>query len=192
MTQTTETKMTKTAKKVASTPRGFRSITASINTIDVTAAAAFYETVFGAIVTDTLMAPNSDIVLFAQMKIDGTTLMLTLDETALPSAGTGHITLHHYLETIETTLEAALAAGAISISPLGPTWWGDLNAAFVDPFGIRWNIAKRVERLTADERDQRLQDIYRQEDDMPAQTAPMETDADVENTAAGDVTQTGT
>ncbi len=151
--------------KVAAVPKGFRSITASLAVADVKAAIDFYTTALNAEVSDTLTAPDSDLMIHAQIKIGGTALLLVLDETALPTAGTGHVILHHYLDAIEDTYSAAIKAGAVTISPVTPTWWGDLNAALIDPFGVRWNLAKRVERLSAPEREQRMRKVFQM--DMP-------------------------
>ncbi|SFM49432.1 VOC family protein [Shimia aestuarii] len=152
--------MTSPNPKVAPVPKGFRSITASLSVQDVSAAIAYYTNAFAAEVIDTLSAPDSDEMLHAQIKIAGTTLLVTLNKAALPTAGTGHVTLHHYLDDIEGTYESAIDAGALPESPLVATWWGDLNASLIDPFGIRWNLAKRVERLSKDEKDARLKELY--------------------------------
>lgn len=146
--------------KLAAVPKGFRSITASVTVSDVQAAIDFYTAVLKAETTEFLTEPNSDVVIYAQIKISGTSLFLIQDKFALPTAGTGSLSLHHYLDDFEDTYQAALEAGAVAISPVTPTWWGDLNAVLIDPFGIRWNLAKRVERLSNDEKTQRLQELY--------------------------------
>lgn len=172
--------MTSPNPKVAAVPKGFRSITASLAVADIQAAIDFYSNAFNAETSEVLTAPDSDEVIHAQIKIGGTALLLVLDRTALPTAGTGHVSLHHYLDQIEDTFAAAIKGGAVAISPITPTWWGDLNAVLVDPFGMRWNLAKRVERLTPAERELRLRQAFRA--DLPesepaeiAETAQPET-----------------
>lgn len=152
--------MTSPNPKVAAVPKGFRSITASLSVQDVSAAIAFYSSAFAAEVIDTLCAPDSEEMLHAQIKIAGTTLLLSLNKAALSTAGTGHVTLHHYLEDIEGTYQAAIDAGALPESPVIKTWWGDLNASLIDPFGNRWNLAKRIERLSKDEKETRLKELF--------------------------------
>lgn len=183
--------MTSPNPKVAAVPKGFRSITASLALANVQAALDFYTEVFHAEIVEVLTAPDSDEVIHALVKIGGTALILVLDRTALPTAGTGHVSLHHYLEPIEDTFQAAVDGGAVAISPVTATWWGDLNAVLVDPFGIRWNLAKRVERLTPAERDQRLRQAFLldlpESDVAPGEeTAVPETAATVPELAAGD------
>lgn len=152
--------MTQTNAKVAPVPRGFRALTPTIAVADVAQALAFYTDVFGAELVDSLTVPDSDVVIHAQIRIAADQVLLVKEPMALPTAGTGHVTLHHYLDGIETAFDAAVDHGAVVISPVVQTWWGDLNAVIVDPFGVRWNLAKRVERLTAEEKRARLAEIY--------------------------------
>jgi PhnB protein len=126
----------------------------------VAQALAFYSDVFGAELVDSLTVPESDVLIHAQIRIANDQILLVKEPMALPTAGTGHVTLHHYLEGIEAAFDAAVEHGAVAISPVVQTWWGDLNAVIVDPFGVRWNLAKRVERVSADEKQARLAEIY--------------------------------
>jgi len=167
--------------KIASTPKGFRSITASIAVSDVTAAISFYTKVLHGEMTESLAAPDNGMLLYAQVKIAGTTILLTLDKAALPSASTGHLSLHHYVDALEKTYKTAIDAGAVVIFPITETWWGDLNAVLIDPFGVRWSLAKRVERLSAGEREQRFLALYVA--DTPPKTSSEPNEQEIANDA---------
>ncbi len=180
--------MANSKAKMTTIPKGLRAITATISVADPAAALQFYTDVMGAEITDQLTAPDSEILLQAQIKLGGTPLIIVRDETALPSAGTGPVTLHFYLDALEETYDAALAAGAVPVAPVAATWWGDLNGVFIDPFGIRWSLAKRVERLNADERNKRLRDLY-----LPTPAtdqSPTESNAEIDPQPVSDATQT--
>ena len=146
--------MTSPNPKVAAVPKGFRSITPIITVSDVTAAIDYYSRAFGATVVEKLTTPGTETVFHAILKIGDTRLLLMLDA---PVPGNhGSVALHHYLEDLEAVFEASVQAGAIPLSPITETWWGDRQASVVDPFGVRWTLARRVERLSADERAERL------------------------------------
>ncbi len=137
--------------KVAPIPRGYRSVTPHITTSDIDAAIELYRSAFDATVVSTETVPNSDIVLFAQVKI-GNSLMTIGRGDAF---GPGVVSLHHYVEDADAVWTSALAAGFTEVSALAETYWGDRMGLLVDPIGVRWSIGQRVLRLSPDEREQR-------------------------------------
>ncbi|MCV2881573.1 VOC family protein [Actibacterium sp. XHP0104] len=170
--------MTSNTPKIAPIPKGLRAITATIATRDVAAAVAFYTEVLGAELVEDLAIPGTDALMHAHIKVAGVPLLLTLDTAAYPTAGTGLLSLYHYLDEIEAAYDAAIAKGAVAVSPLTATWWGDLTGVFVDPFGVRWTLAKRVERLSAEERNERLQALFTAPDPELEQDAAAEVEAE--------------
>ncbi len=143
--------MTVKTKKVAPIPRGFRSLTPHLATPDVSAAITIYGAAFGASVASVEKAPDTDVILFAQVKIGNSLLTIGQGE----AFGAGTLSLHHYVEDLDATWAAALTAGFTELSALEETYWGDRMGLMIDPLGVRWSIAQRVQRLSAEERDER-------------------------------------
>ena len=67
------------------------------------------------------------------------------------------VTLHTYVEDVDTVFERALAAGAKSLGPVENQFYGDRSGQFEDPFGHRWNIATHVEDVDPDEMARRAE-----------------------------------
>lgn len=137
--------------KVAPIPRGFRSVTPHITTADVSAAVVLYETALGASVDSVEMAPGTDVIIFARVKIGNSQLTIGQGE----AFGSGFVSLHHYVEDVDAAWEAAISAGFTELRALEETYWGDRMGLLADSLGVRWSIAQRVERLSTEERDQR-------------------------------------
>ena len=76
--------MTTSTAKIPTKPKGFNAITASIAVSNVADAIAFYADTLGAETIETLTIPDTDTVVYAAMKVSGTTFVLNLDETAQP------------------------------------------------------------------------------------------------------------
>lgn len=155
--------MTKKDTKVAPIPRGFKAITPHITAIDVNAAVALYESALGATRVSVETVPGTDIVIFAQLKIGNSALTIGQGE----AFGAGFVSLHHYVDDADTTWANALGAGFTELKTLEETYWGDRMGLMIDPLGVRWSIAQRVMRLTADERNARAKAAM----DIPVQTA---------------------
>ena len=160
--------------KIPTKPKGFNAITASIAVPNISDAVAFYADTLGADLIDCLTIPGSKTAIYATIKVSGTTVVLNLDDTALPYGEPGHVTLHHYLNDIEEVFEKAIHNGAVVVSPITPAWWGDLTAVLVDPFGVRWSLAQRAEQLNSQERRQRLEALYSppKVEEVPEQVGP--------------------
>lgn len=156
---------TKKQKAPAAVPQGFRRVTAQLVVADIDAAVTFYAAAFGAVEQDRAVMPGATAPVYARLRIGDTTVTLVAENLALglvtPRAvGGSGVTLHQYLDTLEETFEAAIAAGARIVEPLFDTYWGDRMGVIVDPFGHRWSLARRVERVTEDEKVERLAAIY--------------------------------
>ena len=171
--------MTASQTKIPTKPKGFNAITASISVANVTDAVAFYVKTLGAEPVETLTIPGTETAIYATIKVSGTTVVLNLDESAQSYNGPGQVTLHHYLEDIEAVFEKAVNNGAVVVSAIAPTWWGDMTAILVDPFGVRWSLAQRTEHLNAEQRRLRLETMY----DAPIESIEAE---DIEPAAATD------
>lgn len=133
--------------KVVSVPRGFRSVTPHIIATNVEDAVAMYKTAFNAKLMSSQTIPDTEIIIFAQIKIGNT--LLTVGQGQ--SYGAGSVSLHLYVEDAKETWDNAVEAGFTVINPLKERYWGDLTGLLSDPLGVQWSIGQRVEKLSAKE-----------------------------------------
>ncbi|ABG30524.1 hypothetical protein CEP88_14380 [Roseobacter denitrificans] len=143
-------------KKVAPIPRGYRSLTPHITTADVQYTIDLYTAALGAEVVETETVPDSDVLVGAVVKIGNSTLSISLGT----AYGAGVLSLHHYVEDIDASWDAAIATGFVPLRAIEETYWGDRSGLLVDPMGIQWSLGQRVLRLTAEERDARARAAY--------------------------------
>lgn len=145
--------------KVAAKPAGFRSITPNIAVTDVAYAVDFYSRVFQAAEIERVLEPGSQDPLYARLKIGDSNLILSRKSPGLPSLVCG-LSLHLYTETLDEIWALARDYGCRVVEPLHDTYWGDRLGVVSDPFGLQWSLGKRVERLTPEEKVQRLNRLY--------------------------------
>jgi PhnB protein len=56
-----------------------------------------------------------------------------------------------YVDDVDKTFNAALAAGAEVRMPVADMFWGDRYGSLVDPFGHEWSVATHIEDLSPEE-----------------------------------------
>lgn len=137
--------------KLATIPRGLRSLTPHVLCSDVDAAVALYQSIFDARVATSQPHPNGEALVFAQLRIGNSALTLSRGQ---PSSG-GALSLHFYVEDLEAPWGAAMAAGCAELMAPQDTYWGDRIGVLRDPFGVHWTIAQRIERVSPEERTRR-------------------------------------
>lgn len=150
--------MSKKPARVPPIPRGFRSLTPHVTTADVGEAVSLYETAFDAVVISSETIPDTETVMFAQIKIGNSLLTIGRGKTF----GPGFVSLHHYVEDADAIWEKALEAGFTVMSPLAETYWGDKAGVLVDPVGVRWSIGQRVTKINAQQRRARAREAMEQ------------------------------
>jgi PhnB protein len=138
--------------KVNPVPEGFHTVSPYIMLRDVDGAIAFYKEAFGATVTARETDENGNIR-NAEIKIGDSMLMFGQHaEIALPiSEPLPPLSFYMYVEDADATHAKAVAAGAKEIFPVDERFYGNREGGIVDPFGITWWIATRVEELTREE-----------------------------------------
>lgn len=136
-------------------PEGYHSVTPYLIVKSAAKAIDFYKQAFGA--TETLRVPQPDgRIVHAELKIGDSTIMLA-DEfperniRGPESLGGTPVTMHLYIEDVDTVAQRAVAAGAKEIRPVQDQFYGDRSGMFADPFGHQWNISTHVEDLSAEE-----------------------------------------
>ncbi len=109
------------------------------------AAIRFYGEVLGGIERFRVAMPNGTIG-FAELDIHGALLQLADADYAenTPLGGSVAISLHHRVEDVDATFQAAITAGAAAVAIPANDPHAGRRATFIDPFWHQWTIATRV------------------------------------------------
>jgi uncharacterized glyoxalase superfamily protein PhnB len=118
-------------------------------------AIAFYKKAFGA--TEMIRLPGRDgRLMHACVKVCGSSVML-VDEmpewgTLSPKSLKGTpVTIHLFVEDVDSFVKRAIKAGAILKRPVADMFWGDRYGIIEDPFGHSWSIATHQRDMTEKE-----------------------------------------
>jgi len=76
--------------------------------------------------------------------------------------GSSSVALYVYVESVDETVERAVARGARVLMPATDQFWGDRTAWILDPSGHVWTVATRIEETTEEQRQERLQRLKSQ------------------------------
>jgi PhnB protein len=136
-------------------PPGMTAVTPHLVCRGAAEAIDFYVKAFGAVEQGRLPGPDGRLM-HAQITIGNAPLML-VDE--FPECGvTGPlafkgspVTIHLYVEDVDSTVAQAVAAGARITMPVQDMFWGDRYGCLEDPFGHKWSVATHVRDVTRDE-----------------------------------------
>lgn len=142
--------------KIATVPRGLRSLTPHILCANVDEAIALYQAAFGASVVTTQPHPATNASVFAHLKIGNSAVTLSQGQSTRGSA----LSLHFYVEDFDASWAAAVDAGCAELSAPQTAYWGDRLGVLVDPQGVHWTIAQRIERVSAEERSRRAEEQF--------------------------------
>jgi uncharacterized glyoxalase superfamily protein PhnB len=136
-------------------PKDFPSLTPHLVIKGAKEAIEFYKKALGAQEVTCMLTPDNK-VMHACLKIGNSNLMLAEEMrergcNAPDSSGGSPVTIHVYVDDVDTAFDQAVKAGAKVIMPLNNMFWGDRYGQFMDPFGHRWSMATKVEELTHEE-----------------------------------------
>jgi len=141
--------------KVNAVPPGFHTLTPHLVVRNAAQAIEFYQKAFGAQSLGTMLTPDGK-VMHAALKIGDSMLMLN-DEfpemgalSPLSTGGTA-VTLHLYLEDVDTAFARAVSAGAAVKMPLMDQFWGDRYGIVSDPYGHQWSMATHVRDMSQED-----------------------------------------
>ncbi|WP_419921002.1 VOC family protein [Candidatus Poriferisodalis sp.] len=117
-------------------------------------AIAFYTEVLG--MTERMRIPMGDKIGHSELTL-GDSLIMVADE--FPEMGFGSpkrlggtpVNMSVYVEDVDATFAAALAAGATEVRPLVDQFYGDRSGTIEDPWGHHWHIATHIEDIDPDE-----------------------------------------
>jgi PhnB protein len=126
------------------------------------AAIDFYKAAFGAEELARHLAPNSNKIMHASLKINGGVLMLNDDfsnpkdcKSETPEAlGGSPVTFHLDVPDADAAWAKAQAAGAEVKYPLADQFWGARYGQLKDPFGFYWSISQTIAMPTPAEMEE--------------------------------------
>lgn len=140
-------------------PAGYHSITVFIAVPDGNAAIDFYTAVFGAEVLS-----RNDMLdgqpAHAELKIGDSTIQLGLpvpeQNVLVPTGEWVHTSLVHYCPDVDAVIARAREHGAKVAEDPATFVTGDRYGALLDPFGHRWVVMTRVEDVSREEAERRV------------------------------------
>lgn len=150
---------------VTPVPEDFHTITPYLICRDAAAAVEFYERAFGARELYRNLAPNGHSIIHSELLIGDSRFFINEEfprygqHSPLQYGGSA-VTLHLYVQDVDTLFETAVAAGAEVSVPLDDQFWGDRYGRVRDPFGHEWSLASRIEDLSPDEVHQRAEAAF--------------------------------
>jgi PhnB protein len=144
-------------------PEGYPRVMPYLHVSGGAEAIDFYTKVLGASERMRMPGPDGKIG-HAELELGDSIIMLA-DEAeevgalAPRTVGGTPVTIHTYVEDVDTTFRAALDAGATSVRDPEDQFYGDRNGTFEDPFGHRWSIATHVEDVAPEEMERRMNEM---------------------------------
>jgi len=140
-----------------SLPDGYNTVTAYLVVKDASAALKFYRDAFGAEELLRLPGPGGEGVLHSEMRIGNSVVMVADERVGSTSArapeslGATSVTLHLYVDDVDTLFHKAVAGGCKVAMPLYDAFWGDRYGKVTDPFGHEWSMSTRVKNMSNEE-----------------------------------------
>jgi PhnB protein len=143
------------AAAVKPVPEGYHTVAPYLILDAAGDAIAFYRKALGAEEVMRIGGPGGKIG-HAEIRIGDSRIMLADEHPELQALspktiGGSPVSIHLYVEDVDTAVERAVAAGAKLIRPVADQFYGDRVGGIEDPFGYRWFIATHKEDLTIDE-----------------------------------------
>ena len=136
-------------------PEGYHAITPYLCVKGAASALEFYKRALGA--TEILRMPHPDgRIAHAEIKIGAAIIMLAdefpeMGVRSPKSLGGTPVTLHMYVQDVDTLVAKATAEGLKVLRPVEDQFYGDRGGKFEDPFGHNWWIATHKEDVAPEE-----------------------------------------
>jgi PhnB protein len=147
-------------KKVDPVPKGFHTLTASLQLKNAFSAIEYYKKAFGAKQLELYTTSDGKKVVHAELKIGDSILMLNDDFSNKEHPDQVQTTLHMSVPDVDKAFEQAISAGAKAEMPLQNMFWGDRYGELIDPFGQRWSMSSHIEDVAPDEINKRAREYF--------------------------------
>jgi uncharacterized glyoxalase superfamily protein PhnB len=134
----------KKKKKVSPIPKGYGTVTPTLNQVDAKATIAFCKKVFGAKSRGGQMLGPTKKIIHTEIEIGNSILMLS--DSVQEPARVASLLL--YVPDVDKVMSKAVKAGATVMMPAQDMFWGDRFARFSDPFGNLWAVATHIEDVS--------------------------------------------
>jgi len=141
-------------------PKDMHSVTPHLVCAGAADAIEFYRKAFGATEEVRLPGPGGKLM-HAMIRIGGSAIMLADEMPEWGSLGPkalkgSPVTIHLYVDDVDTFVERAVKAGAKVTMPVDDMFWGDRYGKLEDPFGHHWSVATHQRDVTAEEMAQAM------------------------------------
>lgn len=135
-------------------PDDWSRVSVALSCNGAAAAIEFYVSIFGA--TERRRIDMGDKVGHSELVIGDSVVMVAdefpeMDFASPETIGGTPCTLSVYVEDVDATFAAAIAAGATQLRPVEDQFYGDRSGQFKDPWGHRWNVATHIEDISDEE-----------------------------------------
>ena len=126
-------------------PDGFHTLTPHLICKDAAKAMDWYKKAFGAVEKTRHAGPDGKLM--HGSFVVGNSMVMIADEfpdfkcLGPQSIGGTPVTLHLYVEDVDSVYKRAITAGAKETMPVQDQFWGDRYGQLVDPFGHSWSVA---------------------------------------------------
>src|SRR6185437_10761232 len=147
----------------APVPEGYPRVMPYLIVDGATEAIDFYTGALG--FTERMRMPGPDgLIGHAELQLGDAVIMLADENPEMGarsprSVGGSPVTIHTYVDDVDTVLARALAAGASSLREVEDQFYGDRSGQLEDPFGHRWNLATHVEDVSPEEMSRRAAEL---------------------------------
>ena len=136
-------------------PQGMHTVTPQLVCAGAAAAIEFYKKAFNATEMARLPGPQGKIM-HSMIRIGDSPVMIVDEFPELKSLGPTAlkgtpVTIHLYVEDVDTFFKRAVSAGAKITMPVDDMFWGDRYGQLEDPFGHRWSIGTHKRDVSPEE-----------------------------------------
>ena len=143
-------------------PEGYPPVNPYLIVDNGAAAIDFYTSVLGATERMRMDAPGGRIG-HAEIELGSSVIMLAdehpeVGAQAPATVGGTPVSLHVYVEDVDSVFAKAIEAGATADSDVEDKFYGDRMGTFTDPFGHRWHVASHVEDIPPEEMSKRAEE----------------------------------
>lgn len=144
-------------------PEGYPRMAPYLNIAGASDAIDFYCKILGA--TERMRMPGPDGKIgHAELDLGGSVIMLA-DENpdfgnkSPQTLGGTPVSMMVYVEDVDATYEAAIAAGASEIQAVEDRFYGDRSGMFKDPWGHEWTVSSHIEDVSEEEMERRMAEL---------------------------------
>ena len=140
-------------------PAGYPRVTPYLIVDGASGAIDFYCSILGATERMRMDSPGGKVG-HAELELGNSLIMLADEHPEIgaigpKTVGGSPVSLHVYVEDVDSVFGRAIEAGAEETQPLENKFYGDRSGGFKDPFGHQWHVASHVEDVSPEEMEKR-------------------------------------